>query len=113
VSGGGDDPAHARPSPAHGPFGRARRQLPSSGGASRSISVMRYDASDVVERDGVPLDECVALLDNPVSRGSMSTASASPRSWRDSASACLHPLAVEDVFNVPQRPSLLPRRTSG
>ena len=107
----GDDPAHARPSPAHGPASaRARRRArlpPSERREPAHLSVMRYDGSEVVERDGVTLDECIALLDQPGITWINVDGLGEPEVMaRLGERLHFHPLALEDVFNVPQRPKV-------
>jgi magnesium transporter len=93
--------AHLRPGTAPGTLSPSARREPAR------ISVMRYDASEVVERDGVTLDECVALLDQPGVTWINIDGLGEPEVMaRLGERLRFHPLAVEDIFHVPQRPKV-------
>jgi magnesium transporter len=93
--------AQLRPGTAPGTLPPSQQREPAQ------ISVMRYDASDVVERDGVTLDECIALLDQPGVTWINIDGLGEPEVMaRLGERLHFHPLAVEDVFNVPQRPKV-------
>src|SRR6185503_40852 len=93
--------AQRRPGTAPGTLPPSVRHEPAQ------ISVTRYDASDIVERDGVTLDECIALLDQPGVTWINIDGLGEPEVMaRLGERLHFHALAVEDVFNVPQRPKV-------
>src|SRR5580765_1294315 len=92
---------HLRPGTVPGTLPPTERRDPAR------ISVMRFDESALVERDGVSLDECIAVLDQPGVTWINIDGLGEPEVMaRLGERLHFHPLEVEDVFNVPQRPKV-------
>src|SRR5436309_16009122 len=81
--------------------------LPGGERAPAVISVMHYTADDVVENEVKTVEECLPLLDRPgVTWINVDGLGQPEVVARLGERLHFHPLAVEDVFNVPQRPKV-------
>lgn len=71
------------------------------------LSAIRYEPESVVEKEGATLDECLAMLDGPGVTWINVDGLGEPDIMATLAERLhLHSLAVEDAFNVPQRPKV-------
>ena len=71
------------------------------------VSAIRYDAAGIVERDRAGLSECLSLLDEPgVTWIDIDGLGEPDLVAKVGARLGFHPLALEDVFNAPQRPKV-------
>src|SRR5262245_18033289 len=93
--------AHLRPGTAPGTLA-----APAEGSPAR-ITVLRYDPAEVVEVEAKTVEEAIEALDRPGVTWINIDGLGEPEIMARLAERLhFHPLAVEDVFNVPQRPKV-------
>jgi magnesium transporter len=81
---------------------------PETDGRARAhITIMQYTPAGVTEREAASAEECLAALDQPGVTWINVDGLGQPEAiTRIGERLHFHPLAVEDVFNVPQRPKV-------